>query len=161
GRLMWPAIFLTGLLSVAQAPTPTPEPVAAPSAAPAPDRWLFMQTVQGSYPGWLLDGNRLQVYGWSDMSFTASSDAHEQLPMGFNYKANQFLLQQNWLRIDRAVDPTSTTPTWGFRSDTILPGSDYRFTTARGLFDSQLSAAHGEPNTYGIDPIQAYLDLYV
>ena len=158
---MWPAILLSALLSVAQAPleeTPSTPPPAAPAV---PDRWLLMQSLQGTYPGWLLDGNRLQIYGWTDMSFTASSDAHEQLPMGFNYKANQFVVQQNWLRIDRPVDPTSTTPTWGFRSDTILGGTDYRFTVARGLLDSQLTAAHGEPNTYGIDPIQAYLELYL
>ena len=74
-----------------------------------------MKALQGTYPGWLLDGNKIQVYGWTDSSFTASSDAHEQLPMGFNYKANQFLLQQNWLRIDLPVDQTATTPTFGFR----------------------------------------------
>jgi hypothetical protein len=137
------------------APTPPPVPI-----APGPDRWLLMRELQGSYPGWLLDGNKLQVYGWTDSSFTASTDAHEQLPMGFNYKANQFLLQQNWLRIDRPVDPSATTPTFGFRIDTILPGSDYRFTLARGIWDNQLSAAHGQPATYGIDPIQFYADAY-
>jgi hypothetical protein len=119
-----------------------------------------MRELQGTYPGWLLDGNRITVYGWTDLSFTASSATHEQLPMGFNYKANQFLLQQNWLRIDRPVDQTSTTPTWGFRSDTILPGTDYRFTTPRGLFSGQLTANNGEPNTYGIDPIELYAEAY-
>jgi Putative beta-barrel porin-2, OmpL-like. bbp2 len=156
---MWTALLLSGMLSVAQAP-----PAAADSTANeppvAPDRWLLMQSLQGTYPGWLLDGNHIQVYGWTDMSFTASSDAHEQLPMGFNYKANQFLLQQNWLRVDQAVNPAVAEPTLGFRLDTFL-GSDYRFTVARGLFDKQLSNAHGEPDTYGIDPIQMYLDLYV
>jgi hypothetical protein len=119
-----------------------------------------MKFLQGSYPGWLLDGNRLQVTGWTDMSFTASSDAHEQLPMGFNYKANQFLLQVNWLRFERPVDPNATTPTFGFRSDTILPGSDYRFLVERGLFSGQLTANKGMPNTYGIDPIQFYAEAY-
>jgi hypothetical protein len=157
---MGSALVLSALLCVAQAPPEEAPPAPTTPTPSAPDRWLLMQSIQGTYPGWLLDGNRIQVYGWTDMSFTASSDAHEQLPMGFNYKANQFLLQQNWLRIDRPVDPTSTTPTWGFRSDTILPGTDYRFTVARGLLDSQLTAAHGEPNTYGIDPIQMYLEVY-
>jgi hypothetical protein len=119
-----------------------------------------MRELQGSYPGWLLDGNKVQVSGWTNMSFTASSDAHEQLPMGFNYKANQFLLQQNWLRIERPVDPSVTSPTFGFHSDTILPGSDYRFTLARGIWDNQLTAAHGQPATYGIDPIQYYGEAY-
>jgi hypothetical protein len=120
-----------------------------------------MRQLQGTLPGAFLDGNRMQVSGWTETSFTGSSDAHENLPMGFNYKANQFLLQQNWLRFERAVVTSGTTePTFGFRSDTILPGSDYRFTLARGVFDEQLTAAHGQPNTYGIDPIQFYAEAY-
>jgi hypothetical protein len=119
-----------------------------------------MKLLQGTYEGWLLDGNRMQVSGWADMTFTASSDTHENLPLGFNYKANQFALQQNWLRIDRAVVQSGTTPTWGFRSDWILPGLDYVFTLPRGLFNSQLTAAHGLPATYGIDPIQFYAEAY-
>src|SRR5690349_19363185 len=107
---MWSALLLAGMLSVGQ--TPPEEPAETPPPAPTPDRWLLMQSLQGTYPGWLLDGNRVQITGWTDLSYTASSAGHEQLPMGFNYKANQFLVQQNWLRIDRPVDQTSTTPTW-------------------------------------------------
>jgi hypothetical protein len=103
----------------------------------------------------------MQVTGWTETSFTGSSDTHENLPMGFNYKANQFLLQQNWLRFEQAVVTSGTTePTFGFRFDTILPGSDYIFTLARGVFNGQLTADHGLPNTYGIDPIQFYGEAY-
>ncbi len=181
---MWPALFFAGALCLGQ---PGPEPDAAPEkaadinlpvvspAAPAPptnpvppappaappDRWFIMRELQGTAAGAFLDGNRLAVYGWTETSFTASSDQHENLPMGFNYKANQFLLQQNWLRIEQAVVTTGTTePTFGFRSDNILPGADYRFTLARGIFNWQLTAAHGQPNTYGIDPIQFYGEAY-
>jgi hypothetical protein len=80
--------------------------------------------------------------------------------MGFNYRANEFLLQQNWLRVEKPVDTSAVTPTFGFRSDTILPGSDYRFTISRGLFSGQLTANDGEPNTYGIDPVQFYAEAY-
>ncbi len=80
---------------------------------------------------------------------------------GFNYLANQLALQQNWLRFERPVVMTGTTePTFGFRCDTILPGVDYRFTLDRGLFDRQLTANNGQPNTYGIDPIQFYGEAY-
>jgi hypothetical protein len=180
---MWTAWLLTGALVVGQAePAPEqapdqppeitlaitpPPPPAAPSppiptpATAPPDRWFVMRQLQGTAPGAFLDTNRMQVSGWTETSFTGSSDTHEQLPMGFNYKANQFLLQQNWLRIEQAVVTSGTTePTFGFRSDTILPGSDYRFTLARGLFSGQLTADHGEPNTYGIDPIQFYGEAY-
>jgi hypothetical protein len=119
-----------------------------------------MKSLQGTYPGWLLDGNQIQIYGWTEGCFTASSAAQEQLPMGFNYRANEFLLQQNWLRVERAVDASAAAPTFGFRSDTILPGSDYRFTIARGLFSGQLTANDGEPNTYGIDPVALYAQGY-
>jgi hypothetical protein len=120
-----------------------------------------MKAWQGTCFGDVLDTERVQITAWTEGSFTASTDSHEQLPMGFNYKANQFLLQQNWLRFDRAVVTTDTAePTVGFRSDWILPGSDYLFTLPRGIFNSQLTAAHGEPATYGIDPIQFYGEAY-
>jgi hypothetical protein len=173
---MWFAL-LTGALTLGRQPEPPePEPltvplfVPPPSAAAAtpqpasvkpPDRWFAMQSLQGSWAGALLDDNRMSVSGWTDMTFTASSDRRDQLPMGFNFRANEFLVQQNWLRIERTVDPTATTPTWGFRSDTILPGTDYRFLVARGLFDSQLTANQGLPNLYGIDPNQFYGELYL
>src|SRR5262245_51343610 len=130
--------------------TPAQETLPAPPPpAPAPDRWLLMKSLQGSYPGWLLDGSRMQVYGWTDISFTASSASDSNLPLGFNHRANEFLLQQNWLRFERSVVSSGTTdPTFGFRTDTILPGADYRFTLARGIFDSQLTANNGQPNLY-------------
>jgi hypothetical protein len=63
-----------------------------------------MKSLQGTFPGWALDSRRIQISGWTEVSFTASSAARDQLPMGFNYRANEFLLQQNWLRIERPVD---------------------------------------------------------
>jgi hypothetical protein len=42
-----------------------------------------------------------------------------------------------------------------------LPGIDYRFTVARGLFSGQLTADEGQPNKYGIDPIQFYAEAYL
>jgi hypothetical protein len=151
-------------LVLGQTDTSSPEvPSESPPAgtAASPDRWLLMNSLQGTYPGWLLDGNRVQVDGWIEGCFTASSAAHQQLPMGFNYRANEFLLQQNWLRVERSVVTSGTSePTFGFRSDTILPGTDYRFTISRGLFSGQLTANDGAPNTYGIDPVQFYGEAY-
>jgi hypothetical protein len=120
-----------------------------------------MGSVQGSWLGALLNDNRVSVSGWADNTFTASTDRRDQLPLGFNYLANQGLLQQNWLRVERAIDDKATTPTWGFRSDNILPGADYRFTLARGLFDGQLTSNNGRPEIYGIDPVQFYGELYL
>jgi hypothetical protein len=119
-----------------------------------------MRLLDGTSTGQWLDRHKITVGGWTDASFTASTARHTQLPMGFNYEANQLLLQQNWLRVERAVDPDASEATFGFRSDTILPGSDYRFTIARGLFDGQLTDNAGHPNTYGIDPVQLYAEAY-
>ena len=79
--------------------------------------------------------------------------------MGFNYRANEFLVQQHWVRVERPVDQKATTPTFGFRWDTFV-GTDYRFTVARGLFSGQLTADEGQPSTYGIDPVQFYAEAY-
>jgi hypothetical protein len=120
-----------------------------------------MRELQGTWCGAVLEDNRLLISGWTEGCFTASTDRYDQLPMGFNYRANEFLLQQNWLRIDRTVVTSGTTePTLGFRSDWILPGSDYRFTLPRGIFNGQLTANDGEPNTYGIDPVQFYAEAF-
>lgn len=157
-------LLLSLALTLGQTDSPPAEapPEPPPAVTPAsPDRWLLMKSLQGTWAGWLLDGNRVQVYGWTEGSFTASSAAHKQLPMGFNYRANELHVQRNWLRIERPVVTSGTTePTFGFRSDTILPSIDYRFTISRGLFSGQLTANDGEPNTYGIDPVQFYAEAY-
>jgi hypothetical protein len=168
-------LLLSAALAVAQAETPAPlqftVPVLRPPAAAAPppaapstpptEPWLVMKCLQGTGPGDFLNTERIRVSGWTDISYTASSDHHDQLPLGFNFRANEFLLQQNWLRVERTVVQSGTTePTFGFRCDTILPGTDYRFTEARGLFSGQLTASNGQPNEYGFDPVQFYAEAY-
>jgi hypothetical protein len=162
---MMPILLVSAALALAQTDAASQEPAAvqtpAPPPVPAPDRWLLMKSLQGTWPGSLLDSERMQVTGWTDMSFTASTDSRSNLPMGFNYRANEFLLQQNWVRFERSVVISGTTePTFGFRSDWILPGSDYMFTLPRGIFNGQLTADHGLPNRYGVDPIQFYGEAY-
>lgn len=126
-----------------------------------PDRWFLMRELDGTCPGCFLQENRIEISGWTEASLTVSSAHSSNLPMGFNYLANDFALQQNWLRIDRPVVTKDTTEaSYGFRSDTILPGTDYRFTAARGLFSDQLTADNGQPNTYGFDPVQFYGEAY-
>ncbi|MCI0461824.1 MAG: outer membrane beta-barrel protein [Gemmataceae bacterium] len=150
------------VLTAPFAPPPAPAPEPAPAApAATSDRYALMKALQGTALGDALDGSRLRLYGWLDVSYTASSVAHNQLPLGFNYLANNFLLQQNWIRFERTVVTSGTTePTFGFRGDLILPGADYRFTLPRGLFSGQLTANDGLPNTYGIDPISFYVEGY-
>jgi hypothetical protein len=155
---MFPAVLLVGLLTPGQPPAATGEP--APST-PEPEPRLLMRTLQGTSLGESLDAYQIRISGWTDGSFTASTvPGRDQSPMGFNYRANDFLLQQNWLRLERAVAPDAPHATFGFRSDTILPGSDYRYTVARGLWDGQLTGNNGGPQPYGFDPVQFYAEAY-
>jgi hypothetical protein len=89
---MLPPLLLMAALACGQTePAPEqPAPTAPATTSPAPDRWLLMRSLQGTWPGWLLDGDRLQISGWTDAAFTASTDSFSQLPMGFNFRANEF-----------------------------------------------------------------------
>src|SRR5207237_4732011 len=97
------------VISVPPAPAAPPQPAASPPPSPAPDRWILMKALQGTWPAALLDSERMQLTGWTETSFTASSDSHSNLPMGFNHLANEFLLQQNWVRFERTMVTTGTT----------------------------------------------------
>lgn len=151
------ALVLTAPFAVP--PPVPPPPVLAPSPPPE-DRWLLMKLLQGSAWGTAMDGERIRLYGWTDMSYTFSTDSKTNLPMAQDYVANDFLLQQNWLRIERTVLTTGTSsPSFGWRLDTLF-GSDYRFTLPRGLLNSQLTGSDGRPNRYGFDPVTFYGEGY-
>src|SRR5205807_1710805 len=102
------------------------------------------------------------VYGWIEGSGTASSAGITNEPMAWNDRANRFLLQQFFIRMERTVVTTGTQmPTWGFRTDWLI-GSDYRFTLPRGIFNSQLvNDAPGTQNLYGVDPVEFYGEVYI
>jgi hypothetical protein len=162
-----PAADQAPLTEAVQAPLlPPPTPPAAPAAtssapSPRPDRWFVMRELQGTWVGALLDDSRTSVTGWTDASYTASTDRVSNLPVTFNDRANTFLLQQFWIRVDRSVVPSGTLePTFGYHLD-VLVGSDYRWTLIRGLFNAQLDNSTGAQNLYGVDPIQFYGNAYV
>ncbi|HEY7330377.1 MAG TPA: outer membrane beta-barrel protein [Gemmataceae bacterium] len=137
--------------------TPT---VSGPHAA-LPDRWWLMKQTQGTWLGALLDDNRLFLSGWIEQAFTASTTRSSNFPVIFNDRANEYLLQQAWVRMGRKLVTLGTTePSWGFQID-VINGSDYRWTMSRGLFNSQLDNSTGAQNLYGVDPVQHYLSLYV
>jgi hypothetical protein len=138
-----------------------PSAASSPTPTSTPDRWMLMKALQGTWPGSVLDESRLQVSGWVDLGATFGTASSNNLPLTFNYRDNTFSLQQNWVRIERSALTTGTNePTLGFRSDWILPGTDYQFTVARGLLSDQLTAKNGTPRTYGIDPVQFYAEAY-
>lgn len=141
----------------------TPKPADAPAeAAAAPDRWAFMTAVQGTWLGVFLDDHRTSFSGWTEMSYTGSSTATTNQPVVWNDRADKFLVNQHWMRLERSVVTSGTTDvTWGYRVDTIV-GSDYRFSLPRGLLNSQLlNDDQTTQNLYGVDPIQFYGNIYV
>ena len=87
----------------------------------------------------------LEISGWTEVSMTAGTADGDHRPLGFNYRSNDFLLQQNWLRITGHSDDGL-----GLHSDWILPGADYQFTRSGGLFEDQ-------DGRTGIDPVQFFL----
>jgi len=186
---MWSSLFIGGLLATAQAPLEkVAMPVApislvqAPGAKEAPiangqpkeeekkeeedpaQKFMLMKLLEGKPSGEFLDKSGITIKGYLDGGYTASTaqsnSVKGNLPMAMNYQANQFLLQQHGLIIEKAVDTKSKEMTWGFRTDGILPGSDYRFTVSNNLLDGQTRANGGLPNTYGVDAPQFYVETY-
>ena len=111
--------------------------------------------------GQVLNDNGVVVRGFTNGNFTASTAPKNNLPMAMNYAGNQFLLEQNTLIIDKAVDVESDQFNWGMRVYAILPGSDYRFTAMNNLADSQARMNDGMPNTYGVDVPEFFVQGYV
>jgi hypothetical protein len=142
------------------APPPAPAAPAAPAAAPPP-RWFLMKELQGTFLGSQLDGHNIAIYGWVEGSYTGSSAGITNEPMAWNDRANRFLLQQMFIRMERTVVTTGTQmPTWGFRTDWLV-GSDYRFTLPRGIWNSQLVNSAPTQNLYGVDPVEFYGEVYI
>ncbi len=131
-------------------------PAPAPAAVP-PDRWLLMKALQGTWEGDELVGNRTQVYGWTEGSYTYGSEGRGAWPMLAQSPTNEFLMNQNWLIVERTVVTTGTTePTYGFHTAWILPGSDARYTVSRHLLDEQHGVNDFTHSAYPIDLFHAY-----
>jgi hypothetical protein len=140
-------------------PPAAPPAAAAAAAAPAP-RWLFMKELQGTWEGGVLDGNRMDIYGWTEGSYTYSGH-HGVWPMTAQSPTGDFLLNQNWLVFERTVVTSGTTePTYGFHTAWILPGSDARYTPSRGLLDHQHGVFEFNHSSYPIDLFHAYGEAY-
>jgi hypothetical protein len=144
---------------------PPPAPPAlpsAPAAAPPPEfpPYLLMRELQGTYVGGVVAGDRLNIYGWTEGSYTYAR-SRGAWPIVAQSPTDEFLLNQNWLVFERPVMTTGTLdPTYGFHTAFILPGADARYTVSRGLLDHQ----HGIPDlahsSYPIDIFHAYAEAY-
>ena len=102
--------------------------------------------------------SRFKIYGWADFGGNLSSSKYSNAPLTYGIKANSVQLDQLILRMERQTNTVQTDHVdWGFLIDQVY-GTDYRYTTAKGIFSNQLLKHN---NLYGWDPTQVYFMLYV
>ena len=124
--------------------------------------------------GWKKSG--VQIYGWLNFGgnwstshsipTSNSTGKYANAPSSYDEVANAIEPDQEVIYIEREPNTVQNDHfDWGFRL-TNLWGLDYRFTTSKGIFSSQLLGknAAGCPNVtckeYGDDPVMVYVDLY-
>jgi len=133
-----------------------------------PEPGFLMKSLEGTSIGEMFKERRISISGWTQGSYTASTAHVNNLPVVWNDRANRFLLQQHWMRFERALDTESKCPSYGWRIDALV-GSDYRYTMIRGFWNSQLLNSRLQPddvngrvqNLYGIDLPQFYANAYL
>jgi hypothetical protein len=118
----------------------------------------FMKMLEGTHAGSVLKDNGIKISGWAAGSYNWSQAGKSNLPVVWNDRANRFLGQQLWLDVSKDIDTESKEFHTGFKV-AFLAGSDYRYTTLRGLFDRQMKNYREDPsepngytqNIYGVD----------
>lgn len=126
-----------------------------------PTKYFLEKTLAQTRLGEIMENRGITIYGWTAMSYTPSTASKSNLPMQMNDLANQYLLNQNWVHIEKTLDTDKKEFQWGWAMDWIVPGSDYRTTLPRGIWNSQLTANNGLPNLYGFDPFQFYVQAFL
>jgi hypothetical protein len=101
--------------------------------------------------------SRTKIYGWVEPTLNFSTSSKSNAPQGNNLYPNRFELNQAVLYVERLPDTVQRDHIdWGFHL-TALYGTDYRYTTNKGYFSSQLIK---NGNQYGFDPSMEYVDIY-
>lgn len=133
--------------------------ISAPWTQSAP---LMQALWSGSNGDWWRNSG-IQIYGWFNFGANISTSNKKNLGRYTNYPeayavvSNSVQPDQQVLYIERQPDTTQIDHfDWGFRFANLY-GIDYRFTTSKGFFSSQLLGKNLE---YGYDPVMAYADLY-
>ena len=100
---------------------------------------------------------RTKIYGWVDPTVNGSTSAHRNYPETNDIYSNRLELGQFVVYVERLPDTVERDHVdWGFHL-TSLFGTDYRSTTNKGYFSSQLLDHNHE---YGFDPALEYVDVY-
>jgi hypothetical protein len=123
------------------------------------DRGCFMKMLDGTEIGCCLKQKNISISGWIEGSYTCSQADITNMPVVWNDRPNQLILNQWWLRIAQPLDTESKCPSYGFNVDFMF-GTDYRYTLQRGFWNEQLQNSQGKQNFYGFDMPQAYVNYY-
>ncbi len=128
-----------------------------------PEPYALMRALKGTPAGDRLDALGITISGWAEGSYTLSSARRNNLPVTFNDRADFWQFNQNYLKIEKAVDTSKEEFQLGFRTDVIV-GTDARFSIAKGFLDGQLKppGRNGAlPNYYPIDVYQMYAEAFL
>lgn len=100
-----------------------------------------------------LTDHKVKIYGWVDVGANVSTSKHSNGPTSYDLIPNSVVLDQAGIKFDKQPNTIQADHfDWGFLS-TVIFGTDYRFTTAKGYFSNQLL---GRNNKYGFDPAELY-----
>jgi putative OmpL-like beta-barrel porin-2 len=130
--------------------------VTRPSSIDSP----LMTALGNTSVGQWMNDNHLQVYGWIDPSGNLSTSTVKggNAPAAYSYNPNTVQLDQAVVYIERLPDTVQKDHVdWGFRFAPIY-GENYRYTTAYGLFSSQLL---NQNNNNGFDIPMAYGEIFI
>lgn len=100
---------------------------------------------------------RFKISGWIDSGITfnpASPDDNQNFGRFFDDRANEPLLNQAVINLERALAPQPGEFDWGFKLQ-FMYGSDARFIHSLGLFSDTAATSIVQP-----DLVEAYLNLH-
>jgi hypothetical protein len=130
--------------------------VTRPSSVDSP----LMAALSNTPFGQTLNDSHIQIYGWIDGGGNLSNNTVKggNSPAAYDYNPNTVQLDQAVLYIERLPDTVQKDHVdWGFRVAPIF-GENYRYTTAYGLFSSQLL---NQNNNNGFDIPMAYGEVFI
>jgi Putative beta-barrel porin-2, OmpL-like. bbp2 len=120
----------------------------------------LMAAISNTSVGSWMSDNHLQVYGWIDPSGNLSTNTVKggNAPGAYAYNPNTVQLDQAVVYVERLPDTVQKDHIdWGFRLAPIY-GENYRYTTAYGLFSSQLLNQNANN---GFDIPMAYGEVFI
>jgi hypothetical protein len=120
----------------------------------------LMAALGNTSSGQWMNDNHIQVYGWVDPGGNLSTSTVKggNAPAAYSYNPNGVQLDQAVIYFERLPDTVQKDHIdWGFRVAPIY-GENYRYTTAYGLFSSQLL---NQNLNNGFDIPMAYGEVFI